>query len=189
MPGVEKVVGILYLNHRSRADPSVLPAAAAAFQDGIIIFPVGYKILRGSQIDGMVVGVPALFQVVDIVGSVLIVGHGVSHVRLIDPVHPGPEKDPVIICRFLASRRPERGKILVVLHRGEGFPVILHGGGRRRRSGLLRFLFPLASGQQRARQHKRQKKRQPFPVHDKPPEKQPGEDAVFHPPRRLSDHY
>ena len=104
MAGIEQVVGILHLHHRSGADPAVLPAAAAALHDGIIVFRIGHKVLRGRQVNGVVVGIPALLQVIDVIRPVLIVGHRVADVRLVDSVYRRPEKDSVLICRLLASR-------------------------------------------------------------------------------------
>ena len=125
MTGVEEEVLILHLHHGAGARPAVLSAAAGGFHDGIVIFGVCHKILRRGQIDGVVVAVAAFLEVVDVIGAILIVGHGVAHIGLLDTVDGGLEEAPVFISRFLAARGAQAGKILVLHLFGEGICIRL----------------------------------------------------------------
>ena len=79
----------------------------------------------------MVVAVAALFEVIDVIGAVLVVGHGVAHIGLVDAVHGGAEEGRVFIGRFLAARGAQGGKVLVLHILGKGISLRLgrFGGG------------------------------------------------------------
>ena len=169
MAGVEEIIGILYFYNRTRACPSVLSAAAAALQDGIVVFGIGYEVLCCRQVNRVVVGIAALFQVIDIPGTVLVIGHCISYIRLVDSVNGRPEKGSVLIGFLLASRCPQCGKILVILNSGKRFPAFRSYRGSCCRSlchSVLCVPVVLASGQQhRAGQEKGQEKGQSFLGH------------------------
>ena len=98
----------------------------------------------------MVVAVAALFEVIDIIGAILIVGHGVAHVGLIDAVDGGAEKGFVFVGRFLAAGGAQGGKVLVLHIFGERLAFRLRRFGSRRRG------FLAAAARQRQAQNAQQ---------------------------------
>ena len=150
--GVEEVINVLHLHHRAGADPAVLAAAAGGLQDHVILLGVGDEILGGGQIDGMVVGVAALLQIVDVVGAVLIVGHGVPHEGLGPVVLGGQEKGFVGIRGLLAAGGPKHAEVRFVLGEDKALPVRGHIG---RSSGLS--FFPFAAEGEAQQKQERQK--------------------------------
>lgn len=92
MTRIEEVVAVLHLHNGACARPAILASTAIALQNGLVIFSVGDEILGGRQIDGVVEGVAALLQVVDIVHAVLVIGHGIAHIRLADAIHRRQEE-------------------------------------------------------------------------------------------------
>ena len=133
MAGVKEIIGVFYFYNRTRACPSVLPAAAAALQDGIVVFSIGHEVLCCRQVNRVVVGIAALFQVIDIPGTVLIIRHRIAHIGLVDAVNGRPEKGSVLIGFLLASRCPQCGKILIILNSGKRFPAFRSCRGSCRR--------------------------------------------------------
>ena len=111
---IEQIIDIVNLHHRAGADPCILTAAAGGFQNRCVILRVGHKVGGGCQINGMVVGIAAIFQIVDVVDTVFVVGHGVAHIGLIGSVHAGQEIGGVFIGGFLTAGGSEGGEILVV---------------------------------------------------------------------------
>ena len=152
MTGVEEVVGVLHLYHGASADPAVLAAGTGGFQHHIVLLGVGDEILSGGQIDGVVVGIAALLQVVDVVGAVLVIGHGVPHVGLGGTVLGGQEEGFVGIGRLLAAGGAKQSKVRFVLRKSESFPVRGHIG---RSSGLS--FFPFAAEGEAQQKQERQK--------------------------------
>ena len=148
--GVEEEVLILHLHHGAGAGPAVLTAAAGGLDDGIVVLGVGDEIFRCGQIDGVVVAVAALLEVIDVIGAVLIVGHGVAHIGLIDAIDGGTEEGLVFVGRFLAAGRAQGGKILVLHILGKGFACRLRRFGSRRRG------FLAAAARQRQAQNAQQ---------------------------------
>ena len=69
----------------------------------------------------MVIGVAALLQIVEVIDTILIVGHGVAHIGLLDAIHSGQEVQAIFISGFLASRCFHGSKILILNVLGEGF--------------------------------------------------------------------
>ena len=114
MTGIEQIVDIIHFHHRAGSDPGILPAAAGGFQHRRIDLGVGDKIRSGCQINGMVVGIAAILQIVDVVDTVLIIGHGIAHIRLVDAIHPRQEVSAVFVCGLLAAGRSKGRKILIV---------------------------------------------------------------------------
>ena len=165
MAGVEEIVGILHLHHSAGPGPSVLAACAAGLNDGIVHFGICQEIPGGGQVQGMVVGVPAFFQVVDVIGPVLIVRHGIPHIGLVDTVNRRQEKVHILISGFLASGGPEGRKVLVIRHRREGFSRV----ARRCRTGIVlvrrTVLAALAPCQQQAYRTQDRSNPDHFPFH------------------------
>ena len=93
----------------------------------------------------MVVAVAALFEIIDVIGAVLIIGHGVAHIGLADAVDGGQEEGLVFIGRFLAAGGAQRGEILIVRDFREGLALLF----RRFRSGW-RGVVSSAARQQHA---------------------------------------
>ena len=114
MPSIEEEVLPVNLNDRARADPAVLAAAAGGLQHRFVILRVREEVRGRDEIGRVVVGIAGLFQVVDVVDAVLIVGHGVAHEGLAGPVHLREEEEIIVIGILLASRRAQARKVLVV---------------------------------------------------------------------------
>lgn len=114
VPSIEEEVLPVNLNDRARADPAVLAAAAGGLQHRFVILRVREEVRGRDEIGRVVVGIAGLFQVVDVVDAVLIVGHGVAHEGLAGPVHLREEEEIIVIGILLASRRAQARKVLVV---------------------------------------------------------------------------
>ena len=114
MSGVEQVILIFHLHHRAGADPAVLTAVAGGFQHRSVVLGIGDEISSGRQIDGVVKGITAIFQVVDVIHAVFIVRHGVAHIGLLGAVHFRQEKVQVLVGILLTAGGEQRGKVLVI---------------------------------------------------------------------------
>ena len=104
MPGIEEIIDVFHLDDRAGADPTVLTAAARRFEHDCVLFRIGYEVAGGRQIDRVIIGIAALFEVVDVVGAVLIVRHGVADIRLNAVVLGGQEETLVVVSGFLRTR-------------------------------------------------------------------------------------
>ena len=114
MAGIEQIVGIVDLHHRAGTGPSILTAAAVSFQNRLVILGIGHKIGGGCKINGVVVGVAAILQIVYVVDTVLVIGHGVAHIGLAGAIHIGEEIGSIFIGGFLAAGSSEGREILVI---------------------------------------------------------------------------
>ena len=137
MSGIEEQVFILHPDHCPGTYPAVLSAAAGGFHNGIVIFGICDKILCRSQVNGMVIAVAALFQVIDIIGAVLIIRHGVAHIGLLDAVLGGTIEIHIFVGFLLAAGSTQGGKVLVVRYLREGFALFLRCGGSCRPGAVV----------------------------------------------------
>ena len=97
MAGIKEIVFILHFYNGTGTRPSILTAGTAGLDNRFLIFRLGQKVSSRCQIQGMVLGIPAFFQIVDIVGAILIIGHSVSDIRLADPINGRQKKRLVFI--------------------------------------------------------------------------------------------
>ena len=114
MAGVEQIVSTIHLHDGAGADPGILTAAAGGLQNRLVDFGISDKIGGGGQINGVVIRVAAVFQIVDVVNTVLIVRHAVAYIGLLGSVHTGEEVRGVLVGRFLTAGASEGGEILII---------------------------------------------------------------------------
>ena len=144
--GIEQIVGTVNLHHRTGTGPGILTAAAGGFQNGSINLGVGDKIGGGSQINGMVVGIAAILQIVDVVDTILVVGHGVAHIGLVDTIHSRQEVGAVFVGRLLTAGGSEGGEILVMIGAADCIPGICIPEGIQSQIGFNLVFFKIPGG-------------------------------------------
>ena len=108
----------------------------------------------------MIVGVAALFQIVDIICAILVVRHGIAYKGLLDAVFGGTEEVHILVSILLTAGRTQGRKVLVSNALGEGHTLILRRGSLSGFRGVVS-----TAGKQQANQNKQCNGRNQFLFH------------------------